>query len=178
MKVRYPVNKLLLICDVNRFIDFKAGNILQYLFALPYTPCVLDLLFEEELSKHHSDLLAEGLLLIPLSSSSIGTVQNLTRKYPKTSYHDPLALVLALQESSVLVTGDKELRQAAMSESVTVWGTVGIIGTMYRHALLPLDQAKTAFDNMKVNGRWLVWTFIDKWPASPADDIPESSVRL
>ena len=51
---------LLLISDANVLIDIEDGGLTGAMFSLPYQFAVPDILFYEELQKHHNHLLQCG----------------------------------------------------------------------------------------------------------------------
>jgi len=105
---------LLLISDANILIDIEDGNITPMFFQLPYEIAVPDVLFESELRKQHSGLLGTDLKVKSLSPESIKRIEELRFKYPRPSIMDHSALSLSIQESCPLLTGDKNLRIAAL----------------------------------------------------------------
>lgn len=146
----------LLISDTNIFIDMKAGKLVEEVFQLPFNLATPDILFQEELSAHHSDLTALGLTQMELNSTSMIYVGgDLANKYPKESFHDRLALALAKQESCILLTGDKGLRTAAKVENVECHGTIWIIERLIDEQIIGINRAFDCYDLMKTNGRRL-----------------------
>ncbi len=117
----------LLISDANILIDLEEGQLIEQLFRLSYEFCVPDLLFFDELEASHAHLRDKGLKLGELTPASIEYGMQLLQKYPKPSRNDCFALALAVQENCPLLTGDKDLRDAAEQENAEVKGTVWLI---------------------------------------------------
>lgn len=151
----------LLISDANILIDLEEGQLIDFMFQLPYQFTIPDILFREELEAEHDHLLAKGLSLSELSGETITYAMQLISRYTKTSRNDCFALALAANESCTLLTGDRALRNAAEAESVMVRGTVWLVKLMVRQGLISVEQAREAFERMKETGRRLPWGVVD-----------------
>jgi len=147
----------LLISDANILIDLEEGFLVEQLFKLPYEFCIPDILFEEELEEHHRHLIEKGLELRVLRSETMRYAMELIRRYTKASRNDCFALAQATQENCPLLTGDRDLRNAAESESVKVRGTIWLVEVMVRHNLINIVQAREAYARMQDAGRRLPW---------------------
>lgn len=147
----------LLISDANILIDMEEGQLLKLMFKLPFEFRVPDLLFFDELEAQHAHWLEHGLQLGTLSGESVRRVSQLTRKYPKPSRNDCMALVLAQQEKCPLLTGDRDLRHAAELEGVMVQGTLWLVEQLVTHKMTTLDAARQSYQRMERHGRRLPW---------------------
>jgi predicted nucleic acid-binding protein len=152
----------LLISDANVLIDMEDGNLIHVVFRLNCEIMVPDILFESELKEHHEHLLKAGLKVKSLSSEFVEMAETLGNKHSRTSVMDRLALALAMQERCCLLTGDKDLRIAAIAEGIVVHGTVLIVEELLKVKLIEQAQAKESFASMKEKGRRLPWGDIDK----------------
>ena len=148
----------LLTCDTNILTDLEEGRLLEQFFQLPYEFRVPDILFSEELEAQHAHLSTLGLQLGELTSNSMLDAADLIRRYSGLSRNDCFTLALARQERCPLLTGDKDLREAAEREAVIAKGTVWLVEQMVTHQIIDKLQAKAAYDRMKANGRRLPWT--------------------
>lgn len=153
---------LLLISDTNVLIDVEDGNLAHHIFRLPYEIAVPDILFESELRKQHSHLLQVGLKVISLTPEFVEKTEILSAKYPRPSTMDRLALALAIQEQCPLLTGDRDLRAAAISEGIEVHGTLWIVEELLKIKIIEQAQAKNSFDSMKTKGSRLPWSEVEK----------------
>lgn len=117
----------LLISDANILIDMEEGELITLFFNLPYEFCVPDVLYYEELEDQHAHLRELGLSLRELSAESLSQVAELKGKYTGPSTNDVFALLLAQQEGGPLLSGDKDLREAAKAESIEVRGTIWLV---------------------------------------------------
>ena len=151
----------LLISDANVLIDMEVGALLPLMFELPHEFATPDVLYADELQAHHPDLPRLGLQLRQLDGDGIRSAMDLNRQYRRVSRYDCLALALAVQINSRLLTGDASLREAAREEGVEVAGTLWLVGEMLRCDLLDARRAKTAFDHMRQSGRRLPWSDVD-----------------
>jgi len=147
----------LLISDANILIDMEEGGLITLFFNLPYQFCVPDVLFYEELEEQHAYLSQLGLSLRELSSESLSKVTTIKAKHIKPSTNDIFALLLAQQENCPLLSGDKDLRDAAQVEQIDVRGTVWLVEELVQQGIIDREQALIAYDKMKAAGRRLPW---------------------
>ena len=82
--------------------------------------------------------------------------------YPKPSFQDLSALVLAKGNGWTLLSGDGHLRQAAQEEAVLVHGTLWLIRRLVESRILDATSAAKAFKSMKDQGRRLPWAEVDQ----------------
>ncbi len=153
---------LLLISDANILIDSEVGNFSAHLFQLSYEIAVPDVLFESELQERHVHLLQIGLKLKSLTSQAVQMTEHLSIKYPRPSLLDCMTLALAIQEHCPLLTGDKDLRNAAKMEGIEVHGTIWILEKLLEKKLIDQNQARHSVNQMKNKGSRLPWGEVDK----------------
>jgi len=147
----------LLISDSNVLIDLIVINQIDNMFKLPYSFIVPDILYDQELKNDHSDLLEKGLKIKELSSKTIIYSMGLMDKYDKPGRNDLFALALAKQESSPLITGDQDLRDAAEKEAVVLYGTIWVIEQLIVYKFITVDDARIFYLEMKEKKRRLPW---------------------
>lgn len=152
----------LLISDANIFIDMHVAGIIRLMFQLQTEIAVPDILYEEELREHHSDLPGYGLRILSIQAAYIDEAYRLAGNYPAASHNDLLALSLAKQESCPLLSGDAALRKAAVSENVEVKGTLWLMGKLMDEGLITVEKTESAYAVMKREGRRLPWAEIRK----------------
>jgi len=138
----------LLVSDANVLIDLEEGKITKELFALPYHILIPDVLFEEELKQRHSHLLDFGLEKKSLQSDYVSKVFEFSQRYSRPSKNDLFALCLALQEEAILLTGDRQLCEAADNVNVLHHGTIWLVAQMIEASIISLLQAENAFEEM------------------------------
>jgi predicted nucleic acid-binding protein len=152
----------ILISDANIIIDLEEGLLVEYWFKLPYQFHTPDILFSAELEQSHNNLLKMGLKLSELTPQSIEYAAKLNTRYANPSIYDCFALVLAVQEQCLLLTGDKALRDAAQSEGVEVKGTLWLVEQMIKQQLITVPQAKQAYKLMRNAGKRLPWNLVNQ----------------
>lgn len=152
----------LLISDANIFIDMDVAGIVRLMFQLAEEIAVPNVLYEEELREHHSDLPGYGLRILDVNEEYMIEAYRLGGIYRTTSHNDLLALSLAKQEACPLVSGDAALRDAAMNENVDVKGTIWMMGKFLDEKLINVEKAEEAYEVMKQEGRRLPWAEVKK----------------
>lgn len=149
------------ISDANVLIDLDEAELLPAFFSLPDRFAVPDVLFYEELADQHPSLPEMGLLLLSLSGDSVLESVRLVGLYAKPSRIDLLALALAKQEGSPLVTGDRRLREAANAEGVTVHGTLWVMERLVSAGRVTVEEAESAYRRMREAGSRLPWDEVE-----------------
>lgn len=152
----------IIISDTNVLIDIEQAELTQAMFNLPYHFAVPDILFVEELSERHSDLLSYGLDSCTMSGDQIAEAYKLRQKYPRPSVNDLLALVLAKSEKCQLLTGDRALRDVANMLGVEIHGTIWLVEQMILYKNISTEVAYSAFSRMKEFGSRLPWDEVNK----------------
>ncbi|NVM78060.1 putative nucleic acid-binding protein [Duganella sp. SG902] len=87
----------------------------------------------------------------------VAIVEVLSQRYRRPSRNDLFALVLAASEACPLLTGDRDLRAAAESEGVDVFGTLWLVTEMVRTQKISAHVARAAYQRMRDSGRRLPW---------------------
>ncbi|MFU8785485.1 PIN domain-containing protein [Aliidiomarina sp.] len=152
----------LLVSDANILIDMQEGGLLHVFFKLPYEFIIPDILFEEELADDHPDIPDQGLRLVELSGELMLSAMQMIDVYRKPSRNDIFAMCLAMDKRCPLLTGDKDLRDAAMREGIEVQGTIRMVSAMIDHELITKEEARQAYDLMRNAGRRLPWKRADE----------------
>jgi hypothetical protein len=154
----------LLISDANILIDMEVGGLLQAMFQLEHQFGVPDVLFVEELAKHHPKLPAMGLKVLPLQAAAVQDALALLTRHGASgvSRNDILSLALARQEGCPLLTGDRRLRDAAEAEQTEVHGTLWLVEQLVLSGVIGPDRARGAYDAMRSNGRRLPWPEVQR----------------
>ena len=154
----------LLISDANILIDMEKGGITRQMFQLDAMFAVPNMLYEEELRADHPELPALGLQSFELSAKTVAYAEKLIVKHSHTgaSINDLLALALAWQEKTALLTGDGKLRIAAAAEKIPFYGTLWLVEQLINAKILTVKQAAAAYAKMKATGRWLPWDRVER----------------
>jgi predicted nucleic acid-binding protein len=148
---------LLLISDANILIDMDTGGLLAPMFSMDFQFAVPDVLYHEELMAQHAGLLELGLASVTMSVELVAEVARLAQRYRRPGRNDLFALALAASEACPLLTGDKDLRQAAEDNGVELRGTLWLVAEMIRSGKISTPAAQAAFQRMRDSGRRLPW---------------------
>lgn len=149
----------LLISDANILIDMEKGGITRQMFQLDAVFAVPDMLYEEELRADHPGLPALELQSLELSAKTVAHAGTLIAKHSHTgaSINDLLALALAWQEKTALLTGDGKLRIVASAEKIPFHGTLWLVEQLVHAKILTVEEAAAAYESMKKARRRLPW---------------------
>lgn len=153
---------LLLISDSNILIDIEVGGLTASMFSLEYDFAVPDILFADELAARHGHLIEMGLQSRTMEGQVIERAFALINQYRKPSKYDIMALALAEYENCCLLTGDKDLREAAVAETIEVRGTIWLVAEMVLQGRISVDVAEQAYVKMRKNGRRLPWDLVEQ----------------
>ena len=114
-------------------IDLDRGDLLDYLFGLPYEFWVPDLLYKRELAGELGDRLrALGLNVVELTSEELSRATILSRQIEVLSTPDAFAFALAQARHWTLLTGDRALRELCVEQSVKMHGVLWVIAELNR----------------------------------------------
>ena len=99
-------------------------------------------------------LLRLGLQPTELTENEFYYGLKMAEAHPKLSEYDCSALAIAKHRGLVLMTGDATLRKAALSEGVSVMGTIGLLDTLYEDGkITSVEYRECLLLLIKVNGR-------------------------
>jgi predicted nucleic acid-binding protein len=132
----------LISSDTNVWIDFSTINRINLPFLLPYTYIMNNDAINNELiypTTIREELLELGLVSVDLSIEEFFLAEEYGNKYPKLSKFDCIALAIAKLQNIALLTGDRQLRNAALLENVQVIGTLGILDQLHNCNLITTD---------------------------------------
>lgn len=151
------MRRRLLISDANILIDMNTGGLLRSMFRLDLTFAVPNILFEEELRKHHPELPRLGLKSLELGPDAVKYADQLVTQYSVTGASINDLLALAWQEKRPLLTGDGRLRTIGEQEGIEVHGTLWLMEQLARARVITPMRARRAYDAMRTAGRRLPW---------------------
>ena len=111
--------------------DLDRGSLLEAVFDLPLVFVVPDLLYDRELMPYGGErLLKRGLQVAELDGEGVSRALNFRRMRPSLSLADTFALALATENRWMLLTGDRVLRNLAISEGVVCHGVLWLLDQM------------------------------------------------
>ena len=118
---------------------------------LPYSVCVPDLLFENELLSLSDGEKAQyrslGLIILSFHSIDVEKARKLEIEYPQLSFYDCFAFIASANEpKSILLTGDSGLRTIAHNHKKEVHGVLWVFDEIYRHRVSTIDVMSKALD--------------------------------
>ncbi|HPQ48112.1 MAG TPA: hypothetical protein PLP30_12135 [Clostridia bacterium] len=123
------------ICDTNVFDAYHKINALEDLFLLDTDFLMYTDTIERELIDPPGFgmlLLSLGLIPIKLQGFETFLIMEFSKKFPRLSIHDSVALAIAKSRNLTLLTGDNNLRKAAYNVKVPVIGSIGILDKLYK----------------------------------------------
>lgn len=143
--------------DTNVWIDFKTINALALPFELHYDFIMSNYAIQDELLSPPDlkyELLRLGLIQTELDNTELNLVYSYTSKYPQISSYDAFAMAIAKNRNYALLTGDGNLRRAALAEGVTVKGTLWILDELYaKDCLNRAECLQHLHELQKYNGK-------------------------
>jgi hypothetical protein len=110
------------ILDTNICVDLYNGNLLEVTLRLSDTFLLPDVIIEELKEPEGNLFLSLGYQSKELSSEEVGLVLEYADIYTKPSRADLFALAAAKSSEITLLTGDENLKKAAIQEQVDVHG--------------------------------------------------------
>ncbi|MBW7863655.1 MAG: DUF3368 domain-containing protein [Candidatus Hydrogenedentes bacterium] len=157
------------ITDANIWIDLHRGGLIAEAFKLDLVFKTPDLVAHEILSPSAASLKRHGLHVLELPGARVLEIIQMARQYPRPSRPDLSALILALSEGAVLLTGDNALREAGKLEGVEVRGVLWLLNKMVEDQVVNGDRVVVALHQMLNGGSRLPKAdcerFIQKWRA-------------
>ena len=124
-------DRRLCVSDTSVLTDLDRGSLLEAVFDLALVFVVPDLLYERELRPYGgAQLLKRGLQVAELDGEGVARALNFRRVRPSLSLADTFALALATENRWMLLTGDRVLRNLAISEGVVWHGPLWLLDQM------------------------------------------------
>ena len=154
----------LIIIDANILIDIEISELVEQVFRLDYEFAVPDILYEEEITPYTSDFKGTALKAIEIDEDTNGLVLEKQDQYKNTtmSRNDISALVLAIKNECILLTGERDLRQTANDEGVEVHGMLWLIEQLFNNDLIGINEVQAVYEKMKKGDSRLPWDEVEK----------------
>lgn len=161
------------ISDVSCLIDMAKGGLIKAMFDLPYRFAIPKVMYESELvvipNIEKEDLKNLGLKTSVLPKDAVSRAKAYVENAPSLSLNDCSALVLAEEmPDSILLTGDRRLRNVASEIEIEVHGSLWIIDQMHACNIVKVPSLLKALDVFKN----------DKAVFLPDDEIQKRVKRL
>lgn len=159
--------------DTNIFIDLCTIGLIEQLFELPFSVHTVDFVLNEIVNKQHQQILkkfvSSGLLKVgKFEPDEIGDIIELQNKAGgNVSFVDCAVWHYAEINKYILLTGDRQLRNKAISHNVTVKGVLYIFDEMVRCCIItPNVAAAKLKELLSINQRLpkkLINERIERW---------------
>ena len=121
----------LCVSDTSVLTDLARCSLLEVVFGLPIVFIVPDLLYERELRPYGgTELRKRGLRMAELDGEGVARALGYRRMRPSLSLVDTLALALATGNRWMLLTGNRVLRNLAVSEGVVCHSVLWVLDEM------------------------------------------------
>jgi predicted nucleic acid-binding protein len=137
----------IVVSDTSCLIDLRKASLLEALIQLPYEIAIPDVLFEELVNFNPTEiaLIENHFSKLSLPGEGVMRVQTIARQHPVLSLNDCFAFVVAERiTDSILLTGDRSLRQLAASHQIEVHGVLWAMDEMYQASVATATQLYTA----------------------------------
>jgi predicted nucleic acid-binding protein len=137
----------LIVSDTSCLIDLRKASLLEALIRLPYEIGIPDVLFAELVNFELADidLIDTQFKKLSLPGEGILQVQNIAQQNPALSLNDCFACIVAERATnSILLTGDRRLRELAASCQIEVHGVLWVMDEMYQASVATATQLYTA----------------------------------
>lgn len=132
---------ILLITDTNIWIDLDHGDLVDQIFKLPHSICTADVARSEIQSLDANELERKGLTFLSLSSALVGELALLMRENRRIGSADMAGFLLAREQESILVTGDRNLKEFSRQNNVETHGLLWLMDEMVSKGILPMSEA-------------------------------------
>ena len=152
----------LLITDTCILIALYNGKILHLISKLPYKIGFSDVLFTELENPSYEEVLKANLIEYSLSTDSVTDVYVLNGKYNQPSIPDLFSLVVARDNKAILLTGDRNLRNAARNEGIQFKGILWILDELIEHSIINKEKASSSLKEILIKGAYLPKTECNK----------------
>ena len=142
---------MLISSDTNIWIDFFEINRPEHPFLLDHKYYLSSAAYDDELipaDEQRKILDQYGLLMTDLSDDEQKQAMEYAVKYKKLSRYDTFALAIAKCRSWILMTGDKPLRNAALSDNVECHGLIWIYDELWRLKKISTETYKEAIQSL------------------------------
>jgi predicted nucleic acid-binding protein len=137
--------KRIAIQDANILIDLVKTGLLDYCLALHYqfttTDIILAELYDEQIALIQPHISSGKFVIIEITEDELMEIQLLSIENTRLSEQDWSAVYYALQKETILLSGDKRLRELAKSKGLTVHGIFWLLDELVAIEILSPTQA-------------------------------------
>lgn len=140
------------ISDTNIWIDFGRADLLDALFALPFTFVSTDIVVDELNHPDPDELVQRGLVVQGLDETEVQSLFGLMAEHGNSSLADVSCYLVAKAQGRPLLTGDGRLRKQALKDGVQVHGALWLLDELVSHAVIKPARAAAALQTMLDQG--------------------------
>jgi len=158
------VPKTLIINDANILIDIENADLTALVFELEYRFAVSDILYQEEIEPYTSEFKETALEAIAFDEEANSILLEKIDFYKETalSRNDIAAMVLAISNECILLTGEKLLRKTAEDEGLEVHGILWLTEELFNNGLINIEEIEVSYNKMDQAGSRLPNNEIEK----------------
>lgn len=150
------------ISDTNIWIDFGRAELLDALFALPFTFVSTDFVVAELNHPEPAGLMARGLVVETLAEEAVAQLFGLMAEHGNSSLADVSCYLVAKTQGLPLLTGDGRLRKQAAKDGMRVHGALWLLDQLIEHEIIASNHAAAALQAMLDAGARLPQAECDK----------------
>lgn len=149
----------LLIHDANVLIDLISIDLLDFALELPFNMATTDLVYREIEDPKQARALAScikkgKIAVIASTILEMSAITDYMAALPSLSLADSSVLYHAAEKKGIVITGDGQLRKAAMARHITVHGTPWILSQLVAAKSIDPSRAIEKMDSLlEINPR-------------------------
>ena len=151
--------KKVAIQDANILIDLLKATIFEQCLLLNYHFCTTNLilaeLYDEQSVFLQPFIDAEKFSVIAVSEEDLTEINKLSIEDPRLSEQDWSAYYYAQQENSLLLTGDKRLKNYAQSKGIAAYGVLWVFDQLVENNCITKEAACAYLQRMMNNNKRL-----------------------
>lgn len=138
-----------IVSDTSCVIDLRKGQLLEAILDLPYTIAMPRPLFDDELlslkDEEKERLLKGGLEVLDVDGAGVKAARAYRKSFKRLRLYDCFALVVVEKlKSSILLTGDRNLKKVAIDSGVEAHGVLWATDQLYEHKCCSAQTLKNA----------------------------------
>ncbi len=156
--------KTLIINDANILIDIEVSGLTALVFELEYHFAVSDILYQEEIEPYTTEFKQTALKAISFDEGTNSLLLEKIAVYKEIalSRNDISAMVLAIKNECILLTGEKLLRDTAENEGIEVHGILWLMEELFNNEIIDIEAVENAYERMREENSRLPWVEVER----------------